>query len=245
MRRLSEIDLANAAALPAGERHAALRRVNLKSPKVNYQPTRRKQPDIFNARGDLFGQAREADLEALKECIRKDPFTRNDATEKANLEVTECLHHYAVVNRIQARRYHISPFILQGASGIKLVYWSPLILVKEQRLHVLFIDPRRENGLTPEGRHFAFSMMHHRARAVHLDLEDAELIIFQFPMADAANRYLKVHTASQLDRPLFDYDELEQRIRETYTTWRLVLAEREAELRRKADRGRGDFGLSA
>jgi hypothetical protein len=118
----------------------------LKNPKVNYQPTRRKQPDIFNARGDLLGQAREADLEALKECIRKDPFTRNDATEKANLEVTECLHYYAVVNRIQARRYHISPFVLQGASGIKLVYWSPLILVKEQRLYVLFIDPRRENA---------------------------------------------------------------------------------------------------
>src|SRR6266567_1359637 len=115
MRRLSEIDLANVGALSPDERRSALWRINLKNPKVNYQPTRRAEPDIFNARGELFGQAHAADLDALKERIRKDPFTRNEPTERANVEVTECLHHYAVLNRIQARRYHIAPFVLSGA----------------------------------------------------------------------------------------------------------------------------------
>jgi hypothetical protein len=212
---------------------------------VNYRPTRRAEPDIFNARGELLGRAREADLETIKQRIRKDPFTRNEPTERANLEVSECLHGFAVANGIQARRYYISPFVLPGVAGIQLIYWSPLILVKDGRLHVPFVDPRREHGLTPGGRHFAFSMMHHRARAVHLDLEDAELMICQFPMADGGQRYLKVHLASKLDQPLFSYDELEQRVRETYSMWRVVLAERAEELRRKADRNRGDFGLSA
>jgi hypothetical protein len=245
MRRLPETDLANTASLPLGERHHALWRVNLKHPMVNYRPTRRHEPDIFNGRGELFREAQQADLETIKELIRKDRFTRNEATERANIEVAECLHDFAVKSRIQARRYHISPFVLTGAAGIKLSYWSPLILVKDERLHVVFIDPRRENGLTAEGRHFAFSMMHHRARAVYLDLDDAELMICQFPMADDTQRYLKVYAASQLDRPLFSYDELEQRVRETYTIWKVVLAEREAEQRRRADRDRGDFNLSA
>lgn len=87
--------------------------------------------------------------------------------------------------------------------------------------------------------------MHHRARAVHLDLEDAELMICQFPMADDNQRYLKVHLATDLGQPLFSYDELEERVRETYTIWRAALIQREAELRRKADHDRRDFGLSA
>jgi hypothetical protein len=213
--------------------------------KVNYQPVRHSEPDIFNARGELLGEAREADLEVIKDRIRRDRATRNEATERANLEVAECLHERAIKKRIQARRYHISPFVLSGAAGIKLVYWSPQVLVIDRRLHVLFIDPRRGHGLTPKGRHFAFSMMHHRARAVYLDLEAAELLIFQFPMDDKKQRILVDHTASKLDQPLFDYDELEQRVRETYTMWRMVLAEREAELRARADRDRGSFGLSA
>src|SRR5262249_46176426 len=151
-------------------------------------------------------------------------------TERANLEVAECLHRYAVSTGIHAKRYYISPFVLPSAAGIKLRYWSSLILVEGGRLHVLFVDPRRENGLTAEGRHFAFSMMHHRACAVYLDLEDAELMICQFPMGDAEHRYLKVHLACDLDQPLFSYDELEQRVRETYAIWRVVLAERKEEL---------------
>jgi hypothetical protein len=245
MRRLSETDLANIGALPLSERRDALWRLNLKRPPVNYQPARRREPDIFNGLGDLLGKAREADLTLIEDRIRRDPATRNDATEKANLEVARCLHEYAVKHRIRARRYHFLPFVLPGAAGIKLVYWSPLVLVIDERLHVLFIDPRREHGLTPEGRHFAFSMMHHRVREVHLELEEAELLIFQLPMDDRKERCLVDHVASSLDRPLFDYDELETRVRETYSLWRLVLAEREAELRRRADRDRGDFGLSA
>lgn len=100
MRRLPEIDLANTGALPPNERYAALWRINLKNPTVNYRPTRRAEPDIFNARGDLLGQARVADLEAIKQRIKKDPFTRNEPTERANLEVAECLHQFAVVNGI-------------------------------------------------------------------------------------------------------------------------------------------------
>jgi hypothetical protein len=245
MRRLPETDLANTAALPLGERQSALWRINLKNPTVNYRPTRRREPDIFNGRAELFGQAQEADLETIKRLIRKDPFTRNAATERANIEVSECLHDFAIKSRIRARRYYISPFVLPAAAGIKLTYWSPLILIKDERLHVVFIDPRRENGLTPEGRHFVFSMMHHRARAVYLDLKDAEIMICQCPMADDAQRYLKVHTASELDIALFSYDELEKRVRETYTIWQDVLAQRAAEQRRKADRDRGDFNLSA
>jgi hypothetical protein len=245
MRRLPETDLANTGALAPDERYAALWRVNLNTPKVTYQPTRRHEADIFNARGELLAEAREADFEIIKELIRRDRFTKNEPTERANIEVTECLHNFAVSNRIQARRYPISPFVLSGASGIKLIYWSPLVLVKDRRLHVIFIDPRRRNGLTPEGRRFVFSMMHHRARTVYLDLEKAELAILQFPMTDENQRCLEVHFASELDDPLLDYDDLEQRVRETYDTWRLVLQDRAADLRRKADQGLGGFGLSA
>jgi hypothetical protein len=71
MRRLPETDLANTAALPIGERHPALRRINLKNPIVNYRPTRRREPDIFNARGELFNLAQQADLRRLGNSFAK------------------------------------------------------------------------------------------------------------------------------------------------------------------------------
>jgi hypothetical protein len=246
MRHLHETDLANTAVLPVAEQPEALRRVTSKAPPVNYRPLRRKAPDIFNAIGDLIGEARPGDIESIRERIRRDSFTRNEATKRANIEAAESLHGYAIEHGIRARRYLIPPFNLPGAVGITLVYWSPLVLIKDDRPHVMFIDPRREHGLTAEGRRFAFSMMHHRARVLDPDLAKAELVIFQFPMAaDGRSRTLVDYLASELARPLFEYEELEERIRATYNLWRIVLAEGAEEMRKRADRDRGNFGLSA
>jgi hypothetical protein len=243
MSRLPDTDLANAAALPIAERHASLRRVKVKGVvTINYWPTKRRQPDIFNVRGSLLGDARAVDLEKILRDIGRE--CKNPKMEQANREVVTCLHAWAVANSVFARRYFIRPFQLSGTRGNQLSFCSPFVLIKGDRPHILFIDPRRQNGLSPEGRHFVFSMMHWQAREPLPDLRDAELLIAQFPMADAEHRFLSLHAAGDLAQPLYDYDDVEQRVRETLDIWHVVELQRAEELRRRADGTRADFGLS-
>jgi hypothetical protein len=112
-----------------------------------------------------------------------------------------------------------------------------LILAQERRLVIPFLDPRRSNGLTSEGRRFVFSMINEKARVIDPDLADAELLIFRVTAVDD-DRLLRTYFASDL--PLMDYDELDTRVAETYADWEIVLAEREEE-RRRASGGRGSL----
>jgi len=175
---LPAIDLANIAALPRTERLPALRAFKAGSPRFSYRLVRQAAPDIFNAQSDLLGTIPPTEFSKIRHFIEAN--ATSDDEIKANVGVAERLHEYAASIGVRAKRHHIAPFQLSGAVGIEVSYWLPLILVLNDRLIIPFLDPRRSHGLSSEGRRFAYSMIHEKARAIDPDLADAELLIFRW-----------------------------------------------------------------
>lgn len=239
IRRIPETDLANIGPMEVELKYRALRVLKEGWGPFSYEPTKLTTPDIFNAQPELFGSAEPTDLDQIRQRIIA--LSRRGVEEAtANLEVTECLHRYAVDNNVRARQYDISPYNLSSAVGINYSFWLPLVLVADDRLVVPFIDPRRTRGLTAIGRRFAFSMAHHRARVLYPDLADAELAILAFPVLTGVERRgLRIYVAR--DEPLFSYEELDQMVAETYRIWQQVLTERQDEARGAGGGRRGSL----
>lgn len=233
IRRIPETDLANIAPLENELKYRALRMLKEGWGPFSYDPTKQTAPDTFNAQMDLFGRAEPTTLDQIRRRIIS-LSRRGDEEAAANLEVTECLHRFAVERNVWAKRYDILPYNLSSVAGISYSYWLPLVLVIDDRLMIPFIDPRRTRGLTAAGRRFAFSMAHHRARVLDPDLTDAELAIFRFPpiaSEDLAQRR-RLQTYFAGDDRLFSYEELDRMVAETYEIWQQVLVERRGEARR-------------
>ena len=242
IRRIPETDLANIGPMEIELKYRALRVLKEGWGPFSYDPTKLTAPDTFNAQPELFGTAEPTHLDQIRRRIIA-LLRRGDEEATANLEVTECLHKYAVDNNVRARRYDISPYNLSSAVGINYSFWLPLVLVADDRLIIPFIDPRRTRGLSAIGRRFALSMMHHRARVLYPDLGDAELAIFAFPVLAAPSgverRRLRIYFAG--DEPLFSYQELDQMVVDTYRIWQEVLTERRDEARRTGSGRRGSL----
>jgi hypothetical protein len=233
IRPLPAIDLANIAALPRPDRLPALRAFKAGSPRFSYRLVRLAAPDIFNAQSDLLGTIPPTDFEKIRHRIEANGTTPDEI--KANIEVAESLHAYAIDKLVRAKKHYIAPFQLSGAVGIEVSYWLDLVLSLDGRLIIPFLDPRRSHALTSEGRRFAFSMIQEKARTIDPDLADAELAIFQFTAIGDGRRLLKVHVAGTMT--LMTYDELDMRVSETYADWELVQAERAEERRRAGGSG--------
>lgn len=229
IRPLPAIDLANIAALPQPDRLPALRAFKAGTPRFSYRLVRQAAPDIFNAQSDLLGTIPPTEFNKIRHRI--EVAGTSDDEIKANLDVAECLYDFAINNKVRAKRHYIAPFQLTGAVGIDVSYWLSLILILGDRLIIPFLDPRRSHGLSSEGRRFAYSMIHEKARVIDRDLADAELLIFRVASVDD-KRMLRTHFAGELS--LMSYDELDARVSETYADWELVQAEREQERRRAA-----------
>ncbi len=100
---------------------------------------------------------------------------------------------------------------------------------------VIFIDPRRGKGLTAAARRFVFSMMHEHIRVANPDFAAARLGIVQFGEAVEDQRPVKLSTDEGVE--LFDFDQLDRMVRETYDIRREVSEAREDEVCRKAAGG--------
>ncbi|MEM6665608.1 MAG: hypothetical protein AAF638_04330, partial [Pseudomonadota bacterium] len=108
----------------------------------------------------------------------------------------------------------------------------PMVLSVDGQPSAIFIEPRRNQGLTAEGRRFAFSMMHERIRAADEDFAAVRLTIFQFHAPSDGRRAVRLHTDEGVE--LYSRDELEQMVASTYEMWREILEEREREARKRA-----------
>ncbi len=231
IRRLPEIDLARIAHLPTDQKRRALEHFKLGHPTITYKPVRGRFADIFNVQPDMFSAAAAIEWTVLERLIRSKAASEDERT--ANLLVAKGLHFFAKDNALYSRSHGFFPLAL--SVGEKVEYWLPMVTAFEGSPLVLFIDPRRGKRLTAEARRFVFSMMHEHVRVSDPDFANSRLGIIQFGDAVEDQRPVKLWTDKGID--LYGFEQLDQMVSETYTIWREVSEEREADVRRKAAGG--------
>jgi hypothetical protein len=234
MRRLPEIDLARIAPLSTEDKYIALRRQKVANPPYSYDPFRSVLSDIFNAEYPLFGSSARTPWEKIEKKLQS---RSKDTTEyAANVKLAKILHERAIGDGLIGQSQDFLPFPIGLDEKVK--YWFRLSYVREGRLIVPFIDPRMQNSLGPNGRRFTFSMMNQAIREANPDFEAASFEIIHFGRA-INGRTINVYSDTNVE--LYDFDELDNMVRETYAIWAAVLKEREKEDRRKSYGRRGSL----
>lgn len=234
MRRLPDIDLARIAPLDRESRVRGLRQLKLGHPPYSYQPARAEIGDILDVNGGLALVARPP-WRQIEECVARK--SRSDNEFEANIAVAKALHDWALAHDVHGRSHSFFP--MRVAQGHSVQFWHNSVIGLNGRAVVPFIDPRRTKRLTAQARRFIFSFMHERIRVLDPDFQDARLAIIQFNSSDDGRRIPSVYLDDDVE--LFNFDELEQMVRETYDDWIMVLNERDEELRRKAGGMRGSL----
>lgn len=231
IRRLPEIDLARVASLPTDQKRRALEQFKLGHPTITYKPVRARFADIFNVQPDMFEVADPTAWPVLERLIRAKATSDDECS--ANLLVAKGLHVFALSNAVRSRSQAFFPLSL--SVGEKVEYWLPMVMALEGAPLVVFIDPRRGKKLTADARRFVFSMMHEHIRVANPDFSSARLGIVQFGEVADDQRSVKLSKDEGVE--LFDFNQLDRMVRETYDIWREVSEAREDEVRRKAAGG--------
>lgn len=103
--------------------------------------------------------------------------------------------------------------------------WNKLILNIDDRPVIPFFDPRGSSSqLNALGRRVALSIMHWNIRAMFPDHENTRLAIVQFANPVEGARKAKITFDDQVS--LFDYDELDAKLAETFRMWAEVCEDR-------------------
>lgn len=233
IRPLPELDLARIAPMTGTQKYQQLQKMKFGRPPYTYNPVRLKILDIFNAvAGPLAPSTVRTPFQTIAADIRRSKESEDGI--KANCQVAEGLYDFAVAQNIRGRQQQF--LALPLAMGVKVTYWSPVVIELYGRPTVPFIDPRRTLGLTSSARQFTFSVMHERIRAANPDFSAVSLAILQFEKTESGPRLVIVHFDDNIE--LLSVEALDNMMRETYEIWNEVLAERE----RDARRGNGSSG---
>jgi hypothetical protein len=236
IRRLPDLDIARIGPMPKDKKRRELEQMKLSHAPYSYNPTRKSSLDILNIQAGPLGLVERAHWDKLEDQIRRN--SRSPKEAEANVAVAKSLYGYATENRIEGKRHEFFPLKIGKSESV--TYWLGAVLSIAENPCVALIDPRQSKKLTKDGRQFAFSMMHQRIRAADPDFADVELAIIQFDKLKDGTRFVRPHFASGVS--LWDFDQLDFMVRETYEIWHEVLEEREAASRRKGSGTGGLFG---
>ncbi|MDB5911313.1 MAG: hypothetical protein JWP34_5430 [Massilia sp.] len=233
IRRLPDIDLARIAPMPSREKRNALEAFKLGIVTITYAPVRSRLPDLFNVQPALFGEAAPTDWDTVERLVTRQ--CRSDDEKVANLLVASALHQFANDHDIFSRQHDFYPMAMRV--GQQVEYWLRLVTLVDDSPMVLFVDPRRSRRLSEVGRRFAFSMMHERIRVADPDMSEVRLGIVQLGAVKDGRRVPRLYTDERAE--LYNFDDLEAMVGETYEIWRDVSERRDDETRRKASGTRG------
>ncbi|MET4689193.1 type VI toxin-antitoxin system SocB family DNA replication inhibitor toxin [Sinorhizobium fredii] len=234
MPLLPDTDLARLAPLSDELKRSALRQMKGGFSTFSYKPVRSCFGDVFNLQIGMFAPVAPTPWEKISERLIRACKAGDEL--KNNLQIAKALHDYAVSSNIAGRQHEFFPMAM--GIGRKVSLWLPMVLAIDAKPYAIFIDPRRNKGLTTLGRRFAFSMMHERIRAADEDFADFNLGIMRFLDNDDGSRSVRLYSDSDVE--LYSLDELEAMVASTYRIWQEVIEEREAETRRKRT-GTGDL----
>jgi hypothetical protein len=213
-RRLSEIDLARLAALPAGPQlENALRAYNTGGGAWSYDPVRASTSDILGASTPLYGPLDSLPWDKIKKQI-ENACRRGAVQAKANTEVAKVLFDEARRMNWSAVKFPMGH--LPVAIGETVRYWSDVLLADENGPFIPFFDHRRKHGIAKRSEmQIVFSMQHLWVRERHLDLAEAQLAVVQFPCGtEGRSICIEFHNESDL----MSYEELNGRVRVVYET---------------------------
>lgn len=228
-RSLPDIDLARITALPPGQQRPILEKMKLSFAPFTYNPTRSRILDSLNAQVNPLLPLPRTPWQAIESYIRQKCGGNPDGL-KANIGVSKALYEYAVENNITGLKHDFLDLPIGSADKVK--YWSSLVINIGGHPTVPFIEPRRTKGLTSESRRFVFSVMHERIRVLEPDLSTARLVIFQFGNSKNHERVTRPHFDHGIE--LLDFNEILRMTAQTYAIWEDVLAEREADTKRRS-----------
>src|SRR5260370_39057186 len=221
IRRLWEIYLARISPLDSGEKRHRLRLLRLGRPPHTYGPLRGQLGDILNLQPEMFGSSTEVTpWETISAAIVKT--AHHDAEAKFNLAVATSLYGFALEKDIRSYRKPISPWPV--GYGQSVSYWWNLYTVLEDQPCFIFADPRISNPLTRDGRKFVLSLMHERIRVPDPDFAKSRLVVAQFGKGEGGARTIRLFDAAEVE--LFNVDQLNEMIDETYKIWIEVLHQR-------------------
>lgn len=230
LRRLPETDLARIAPLDRDEKRSALRSFNSGGGSWSYDPARAQNFNIANPSNPLGLSSERPSMAKIRELVINR--CTCEAQEKSCLEVVELFEAWYRSSSGDAMERAI-PSMPIGSLGL-VRYWENFFARVGDRNTFLFIDYRRQKGLTSAARKFVFSMMHQQIRVVDPDLYDANLMILQFPQWKFGRSIVDYYVS---DDDLYSFSELSAMIEETYAIWLEVLAERKTAEPRKAAGG--------
>lgn len=214
--RLPETDLANWAFLPAFKKREALDRFILpKKIRGTYEPFRSVFGDVVNKQLPLLGDQKSTPWSVIESELQRRCRSKPDSL-KMNLEIAHATHTFIEQNSITAMPVDVTS--LAFGTGHLYQFGISLLLRYPDRTVAVFLDLRRTNYLSVEGRDFVFSSMHERFRTAYPDLADIGLQIFRY-------RNDKSRTVVPIDvlKPTHSLDELAFDVRETYEIYNSVL----------------------
>ena len=238
-RRLSEIDLARFASLPAGPQlEQALRAYNAGGGAWSYEPVRESTGDILAAKTPLLGDLPPISWDVISGQIVR-ACKRGVTQASANLEVGKVL--YDATRRLGWVAAKLSMSRLPIGFDDSVRFWSDVVLEDSDGIFIPFFDHRRGRGLSnPSVMQIVFSMQHLWVRERNPDLMHARLAVIRFPIVlNERSIRLDFHSESEL----LPYDDLDSRVRVVYETWARISDERVEETRRTGTGGPTPFGF--
>jgi hypothetical protein len=212
---------------PDKKRHE-LEKIRYSVPPHTYNPLRGQFKNIFNISTTMFGPVEPTPWSKIADEIMRR--SRHEGECAANLSAAQALYDYAIKIKLSGSEQDFLPLPL--GQGAKLVYWLSAVLIIGETPLVPFVDPRGSSTkLTPDGRRFVLSVMNERIKVADHDFAEVRLGIFQFRKGVGSTRIPVLHTDEGVE--LFDFETLDQMVRETYELWEDVCRERTAEMRRR------------
>lgn len=203
-------------------------------PRGSYEPVRSCFCDLFNASTPLFDGLPETPFPYIEKKIRSK--TSSPARIASNISVAKAIHDYVTAKSITSRQFEFGKLVLPFNVGMR--YWINFVAIVNKRPTVMFIDPRRTNGLNRQGRQFAFSVMHEFIREQNPDFSDAQLAIMKFTFKKDGNRAARIYI--EQEKKLLSYSEILSNTQEIYRIWDQVIAEKQRAPKKKSG-GSGGF----
>ena len=232
LRPLPEIDLARIAPQPTELKWSMLRSFKTGGGSWSYRPAREQVFNVFNPSNPMGLGHSKPSLEQIEAEIRKS--CRMAAQETSCVEVTRLLWSWAKQNAEAAVEKPQTSMAIGSIASVR--YWNNFVFLHNGRPTFAFFDHRRgSTGLTKVGLRFTLSMMHQQLRLPDPDFSEASLLVLKFLSPKQESRIIIEHWDHQFE--LYQFDQLQEMVAETYDIWRAINEERMSSTRQSAANG--------